>query len=264
MTTPTNHLDDETLSAHLDGITDASAQSHLAGCAACRDRLAAFEAVAAAVGRPAPVLDEAITDRLITTALAAGAVDELAPVVPLRRGRPTGLMWVAGVAAALTLLLGVATAVSRAGRHGTAVASRSAIAPTTVAEATTGGQAFDNAAGAVSGGDLGDQSDPEAVASFARSAMGERPAGDAAAPLAAGATAKSSAAAGAQTTVTTVPASPQCTDQARAEGGPGLGNLVYFATLRWRGEPAEFLAFANRQGYVMARGSCAVLAAPHF
>ena len=133
--------------------------------------------------------------------------------------------------------------------------------------------AFDSAA-TVHGGDIGDQSDAEAVAAYARSALAQgtaresAPQAGAAAPAAGAAapTAKASATAGtsASPATTPVPPTPQCETQARSAGGPNLGTLVYFATLRWRGQPAEFLAFANRQGYVMGRASCAVLAAPRF
>ena len=79
--TPAAHLDDETLSAVLDGeptADDAAARAHLADCAECRTRLAAFTDVAAAVGAPVDVSAAAADarDALIARALDAGVATD--------------------------------------------------------------------------------------------------------------------------------------------------------------------------------------------
>src|SRR5439155_14796228 len=119
-----------------DGFIDASVQSHLSACASCRARLAGLEAAAAAVGNPPLPLDDDTVERLISTALAAAAIDDLAPVLPLQPERQPRLMWLAAAAAAVVLMAGVGAAVTPAGRPSPPKAPLPAPPPTAAAAST--------------------------------------------------------------------------------------------------------------------------------
>jgi hypothetical protein len=140
MTMDASHLDDDAISASLDGaLPDAAGQSHLAGCAVCtarRDELGA--ARSALAGAPVEPVDDLTRRRMVATALEA-----FGPVV---RARP----WyqrpalAGGVAAVLLALF-------------------AAVPFVTGDDSTDGGEQATAALEAAGGeflGDLGDLSDP--------------------------------------------------------------------------------------------------------
>lgn len=123
MTSP--HLDDERLSDLIDGVATPTDVDHVAGCADCRARLAAWEAGLRLVADK-PVAPDAVRDAAVAAALAAAdepeAEPDVAPIVPLTaRRRVRWARAVAGVAAAV-LVVGVAYAAvhgNHSQQHGT-------------------------------------------------------------------------------------------------------------------------------------------------
>lgn len=270
------HLDDERLSAHLDGTpldgTDPAAADHLAGCADCRARLEAFRSVAELVGAPLPPPPAGAVDAAVAAALAAHASPGGSPVVPLstavrRRRTQVGL---AAAAAVVAVVLGVSSLGGGSDdAQDTALSGSSATGP-----------------------DLGDQSDARALADrvrtvvegeFAAGAMSptadSTEAGDAgasgggsaaqseAAPAPEGeAAVTSKRAVAARSSVR--PSGP-CTATARSEYGRGLADLVFEGTLRWEGTPAVVLAYRiegatgalDHRVLVLARDDCRLLVA---
>jgi hypothetical protein len=110
-----NHDDDDLdprdalASAHLDGLTTAEEAARIAADADLRARVAALEAVRAALRAPVPT-DEAARERAISAALAAAAVEPAGATVTdlsavaARRATPSRVLRIVGVAAALVLL----------------------------------------------------------------------------------------------------------------------------------------------------------------
>lgn len=202
------HLDDESLSAAIDG-QDAPATAHLAGCAACRSRSDALDAARRAVGAPLAALPAGLADRAVAAALAAyadqraGAQAGMAAaggaragdggvVVPLRRplegppdsftsAGPAGRQrrrpptWALGVAAALAAVLVAVPLLNRGSEDDAATVATGAVAD----------KATELAAGVViDGGDLGNQSDQLALGSVLTGAVGAGASQYAAAPVA--------------------------------------------------------------------------------
>lgn len=262
------HLDDVSLSAHLDG--DADHGAHLQACAQCRARLAQLEAVTRALASPPAPLSPAARDRLVIAATKAAplpgptggraATGNGAGAVRLvhrrhRRGRWVAVAAVvlAGLAAIPLLSADRSTSGDAAGTAalrqvpersggmtdddaGASGAAESLAAP---APAAGGGPA---AEGPVDGGDLGPHREVAEVARVVRARLDGEAGGWEPGP----------------------PVEARCEQQARADGAPGP--LAYVATLTWRGAPAEALAFrvaGEPRGYllaVMARPGCATLA----
>ena len=189
------HLDDESLSAAIDG-QDAPATTHLAGCAACRARSDALDAARRAVGAPPAALPSGLTDRAVAAALAAYADERAAAqpgmaaaggaragdgaVVPLRRpleGPPDSFTsagsagrrrrrpptWAVGVAAALAAVLVAVPLLNRGADDDAATVASGAVADRTTEQA---------AGVVVDGGDLGEQSDQLALGSVLTGAVG--------------------------------------------------------------------------------------------
>lgn len=261
------HLDDLDLNAHLDGEADHGA--HLEVCVPCQSRLSALHAVAVAVGAPVPALDGSAADGLVARALAA-ETGRLAPseadrtVVQLagRTGRGRAPAWLAAAAVAM-LALAAVPVVLRATKDNAGNASAVKVAEPEGGTTLSSGEVSKDAAGGaelrlgatagsavsegggqpVSGGDLGEQSDPAAVGTRVRDRLEGR---TAEAPTA---------------------ASPvvHCETQAR-QTSPELGALAYVAALRWRGVQAEALVFrvpGNDTIYqleIMAQQDCRRLA----
>lgn len=182
------HLDDEQLSAHLDGVAlDERDQFHLQGCADCAGRRRDLAAASEAVAAPVAPLDAAVVEALVARAVshagpgslpapaAPGAGGGVGTVVNLdarrrTRRRPAGppRAWMTGVAAALVVLAGLATFLqttsSRDDPTTAFTGNEDSAAPAPRAE-TAGGAGPSSAAAAmfdpaVVAGDLGDQDDP--------------------------------------------------------------------------------------------------------
>jgi hypothetical protein len=268
------HLDDELLSAHLDGEAPDAAE-HLAECGACRARMAELESAAALVGGPPPAMDDRARAAALAVAMDAWQEGDTSGTRSGRR--QPWLLAVAAVAAGLV----VSVAVVRHNAHD----HRSTLASDASGSVT--------ATAALDGGDLGDQSDTSALAGVVRGALGgTRPAapalgesGSAAGGSAAGgptadraapfAATSGSPAQGAATTTTAIPSSApvaravrrSCLPTVTQNYGAGLGPLAYTATLRWQGAPAELLAYRLAQPgknltirvFVMAQKDCQLL-----
>lgn len=262
------HLDDERLSAHLDGEDEAAAE-HLAGCPSCRARLDAFGEVAGLVGAPVRPAPAGRMDAAVAAALAgASAPSAVVPLSTARRRRRTQVGLAA--AAVVVLVLGAVSLVGGddAGDNDNAALTSQALGP-----------------------DLGDQSDATALAERVRTAVeGELLAGEAGAMAEdsadasasggsaesgtgsggeAGATAPAQARRAVAARSTPVRRDGPCTATAISEYGRGLGELVFQGTLRWEGTPAVVLAYPiegatgplDHRVLVLARDDCRLLVA---
>src|SRR5258705_6350917 len=114
------HLDDEVLSALLDGEASAAEAGHAERCSECGTRLATLRAAADLVGAPVEIdsarRDEAVR-RALDTALGDNEADNVVPMDRHRRVRPG--MAIAGglVAAAVAALVVIPLATSRSTDH---------------------------------------------------------------------------------------------------------------------------------------------------
>ncbi|PLS76577.1 MAG: hypothetical protein CYG61_01305 [Actinobacteria bacterium] len=288
MTVP--HLDDEQLSAHLDGEAGADAATHLRSCPQCESRLARLEVVSSRLRGPVPLPPDEVREAALVAAReawaagrAGGAAGRGADVVALdgRRRLPRWALPLAAAAAALLVAVPVLSSLGDGNERAE-----------TTATADNGGSAGRDSGevAGTDGGDLGEQSDPAALGLAIRGALpgaaseealaappppglagGESPQ-DGAAPEGAVPTTPQ-VASRAMTGTTTRAAGkpfvdPPCAATARATYGRGLGPLVYAARLRWQGEPAVVLAYrlaeAGAAGLdyrvlVMARDGCRLL-----
>jgi hypothetical protein len=275
------HLDDEQLSALLDG--EPGDRAHVADCPACAARLSALtsarDAVAAAV---VPPLSAAVLEGLIAAAVDAAPAGDPA-IVPLtrrRRLRTPPPAWLVGAAAALLALVGVAGVLrSVSGSDGGSMALTSGArddADESVAanKALPAGEA---GAGAAASGaavaaqdssapafadpevvafDLADQQDPAELAVLLRDVgTASRLSATEAAATAGGGDDVGSSRAPTTSAAPVPPAAPsasgaadraQCRSAAEAAAGDGLGDLLATGRVQWRGQAAEVLVFLLR------------------
>lgn len=250
MTDP--HLDDDALSAHLDGL---DAGPHLAACADCRARLDALAAAAAAIGAPVGLPPESVVDDAVARALDAEA----------RGPRRTVLV---ALAAAVLVVLGV-VGVALVGDEERPSDSDTAALSDDSGEALAAGDAA--AAPADDLGELGDENElrnrvkaviepPPTTTTTVDGAQVQESMGAPAARTASGG--GSVARAG----------DPYCEQAVAKELDRGLGALVYRATLRWNGTPAVAVAYRLERAsgeldhrlYVLTSGSCDLLVAQTF
>jgi hypothetical protein len=279
----TDHLDDDALSAALDGAATAAEMAHLSSCSACQARQASLAAVARAVGAPVPRRSGQQVDEAVAVALAAWSPREtgevaspagiaatpgtarrpptLGPRQPAlegarrRRGAPRWLPAAAGIAAAVVILGGVVALTRNRSASRSTIASQ---APPATAAAS--------APSSASSADLGDQSDPVVVARLVDGAL-SRGAGAAAAAAAPAPSAAVSSVAP-RVAQNQLPPLPACANQARDAVGlaaPPTGSSVlsYVASLRWLGQPGVVVVFsgpAGLSGAVMKTADCSVLA----
>lgn len=219
----TAHLDDETLSALLDGEA-GDAGAHLDACDACRARLDAFRRVADVVGAPPPPVPEAIRERHLA---AARAVHGVPPARSRRWAIAAGL-----AAAAVAAAVAVPLALRDDGRG--EMATRGSAAPEARVEAGAGKAA---AGGPVDLGPLDEASLPAAVRAHLRPESG-------AAALAA-------------------PSAPQPCEASLRDATPGLPGVALAADATWKGTPAVVLVLGSPPGpltaYVMAADGCRIL-----
>jgi predicted anti-sigma-YlaC factor YlaD len=248
MTMP--HIDDETLSALLDGEGEAADAAHLESCPTCRGRRDQLAAAAAAVAEGVPS-DPEVREAHLRAALAVDTV-----VTPLRRPRPSPrLAWLGAAAAALVVVAGGVLAL---GSVGSSSAKRTATAslpasPVTGGPAAAGGSAA--AAPVAAMPDLGDQTDVATLAAVVRADVAGR--------------AKAATVNGQLRTpapVSPCVAGAQAAAEALSPTAVTNPAPVYVATLRWRGQPATVFAFSRAgpatalQIEVMGQGSCVNLA----
>jgi hypothetical protein len=274
---PPPHLDDEDLSALLDGEAgDGRAAAHLAACPSCSARRASLAGARDALrGATVAPLAGAVLDRLVATALEAPA-EAVAPastarVAPIGRGRGRRLSspppaWLVGAVASIAVLAGLAGLL----RSGGGSDDDAGLSDVALRAEESGGDAFDQstaeneAAAAVDPelvtADLGDVADaasltaaldaPDTQAfSAGRTVAGDATSADADEAAEAAPTTGPAAPAGAGGSATAAGAPPdgaraQCRAEAEAAGGGRLGPLQATAVLRWEGRPAEVLVFA--------------------
>jgi len=246
-----SHPDTEALSAFLDGEAP-EVDTHVATCAECRRHLDALRRVRSAVGTPVPPPSPRTRD-----AAVGAAVDAVDKPAPERRRQWTVVVAAGAVAAALL----VGLVVTRAG---------------------TSSKSSKTAAGAVSpnlvrAGDLGDVGDAQGLRAKIEPQL--TPTAAAHAPSKPTPAAGPAAGAGAQsTTDQRVASAARQTEAPRCEGAAralqrGRDLLVYVATARWQGTPADVFGFSPAGApvtgspgrptptrvYVLARSDCHLL-----
>jgi hypothetical protein len=247
------HLDDETLSATIDGYSSAEERAHLDRCAICSQRLERLKEVSRLVGARVPSPPRAVADAAVAAAMAFRQPGEIPvgslPVSHLKRRRLQPLL----AAAALVIVVGagvvaIARATGPSGSSKRAASAQRAGSPAPAASSTTapGLNLGGAAAGASSTGtpvDLGDFSDTAALTTALRQrasqSVDRRPA----------------------SSPQTAPCQPLA---ATAAGVPStsIPNLV--AALRWRGQPATSFVYqrggsAGPVAVVMANQGCGQL-----
>ncbi|MDQ6616185.1 MAG: zf-HC2 domain-containing protein [Actinomycetota bacterium] len=287
MTIP--HLDQEALSAALDGQATAADRAHLDTCPQCREDMAALATVARAVAGPVPPRPQREVDAAIERAVASWSpvapVESLASddggAEPVNWGRPTPsrpagapphrparqgrgshrwLETAAGLAAAVIVVGGVVALSRRTSNHPSSTTSSPALGAGPSRSSPRFGTSY--------GTDLGDQSDPGTVA---RLVVGALPAGSAGAARVPGPEDTSTVPARSATTpADQLPTDqlPAATCEAEARAAVGLtagGSAVvrYFAMLRWRGQPSVVVVLAKPgglAGVIMRTADCSVLA----
>lgn len=244
MTEP--HLDDQTLSATIDG---ESWPDHLAGCPDCmarRRRLAEAAARIAAPVTPAP-------DTVREQALRAAA----AVVTPRRSPSPGRIL---AVAAAIVLVLGLGV---------TPLLFRGGSRP-----AETASPPIDDKAATVAGPDLGVVDDAPTLDMRLRAALGPSVPSQAS-PAAPGDQAETQAqddrvSGGEFSSAAGAPGGQPCEKQARRAGAKGAA-LVLSASLTWQGQPAYVFVLSDpgaerlsRRAVVLSRSGCSILVVQSF
>ena len=244
---PDLHLDDELLSAVLDGEADVEQSAHVDACDACRARLGALRDASVLVATPVPPADAGRRDAAIAAALAAAEADT---VVPLRRRRtiPTWL----GAAAAVVVAVGAISLIANrggdddgSGGFDTAAGGDDATSNTMADEDLSTALAAPTPV--VDGGDLGEVDATTLQATIEGSFGAQREA------VASSPSEEAGAAADGQAPV-------PCEQEVR-DGSPDLGALVYRATGTLEGTPVVVLAFdvpPDRWVYVLTADGCAI------
>jgi hypothetical protein len=257
-----NHLDDEVLSAVLDGEASAEESAHADSCAACSTRLAALRDASLLVRTPVPPADPARREVTIARALDAATAE----IVPLRRRR-TPPAWLAA-AAAIVVAIGALSLLQAAGDDDDSRGATTAAGDTRDADdslTTLAQSELFAAAGPIDGGDLGEIDDDalratiDGAVSAARTTADDTGGGGSGGSDAASgqSTADASPAAGATSAATAaVPCETKVHDD-----NPQLGSLAYHAAGTRDGEAVVVLAFDvgdRRWIYVVATDECAV------
>lgn len=245
-----DHLDDEAISAVLDGEATADEVAHVDACATCAARLGELRDAALIVRTPVDPPSDAERDAAIAAALAPAT----ATVTPIRRR--VAPRWVGAAAAALAVLAGIGVLAS-------AQRDRDETKQTSAADSAAGGttsraapapEASTFMTAVYDGGDLGDI-DVRNLRTTIESALSPSRSSAAQAAGSAGSGTTNDAAA-----TTTAPPTPACEDTVRS-GNPDLGPLLYRATGHLDGEAVEVFAFDagdKRWIYVVAARDCAI------
>jgi hypothetical protein len=247
------HLDDDQLTALLDGEGAEADRAHLAGCDRCGERAGALRAAAALVAAPPAPPPEGARDAAVAAALAAADRPVVSIPRPARRRPPA---WLLPAAAVVALVALVAVVVPRWGQgtddEGGDSEDRAALS---AGDDSGSGDAQDSAEGGApaaetpplsrtSGGDLGALDEEADLVGRIDEAQGSQFALQEDRQGGAG----------------------PCDAPVRARE-PGLEDLVLRATATWRGTPAEVLAYAPEgassptRAVVVAVDGCTTLAA---
>lgn len=172
-----DHLDDDALSATLDGEATPAEAAHAGECPTCRARLDVFRAAANAVGSAVGPVDAARREDAIAAALAAVPAS-----TESRRGRPP--TWLYAVAAAVVALAALVPLLTR-GDDGADTASRATSKAAAPAPESTGQADASTLAApptAVDAGDLGTVGPGDALRDVVVPALAPTPAPEVAAP----------------------------------------------------------------------------------
>lgn len=127
-----SHLDDDRLSALVDGVAEPEDAAHAASCLECGARLAAWQAVVSRVAADPVVPDDGRLDQAVAAALDAGTDGSVTDLSEVRRRRGLRPPAAAGVAAALVLLAGLNFGLAQIGsgsNHHNSTTSAGAAAP---------------------------------------------------------------------------------------------------------------------------------------
>jgi hypothetical protein len=140
MTDPEPPIDDDVVSAVLDGEATPDERALVEGSAAGRRRLAELRAVATQLGEPVDPLPLASIDRLVGRALDAGPQPVHREVAPLHRARPAR-RWGAAVAAAVLVAGGIVAVARGVGSGSSSDSASSASDVTAMADAESADRA---------------------------------------------------------------------------------------------------------------------------
>jgi hypothetical protein len=278
---PTTHLDDDRLSALLDGEATADDVQHADGCPECRTRVDAWRAVTGKVAaQPGPVAAQ--RHAAVEAALAAtepAVTSSPGGTIPFagHRRRPAAFSWprVAAAVAAVVVLAGIGVSVSRLEGGGPGAASTAAGgthppagSPAARAESPSQGSASLVPTAGVA---LGSYQDPDGVVAALRDLLGSPSAAPSAPAGSASGSAPGSSAGSAPGSVPgstsgsasgPPPAATAGTSQCLTEAATGAKVApqslpVLDATLTYRGSPARAYVFA-----VAGRHTVAVVGEP--
>lgn len=236
-----DHLDDEAISAHLDGEATPEEAAHVDGCETCTARLAELRAASEAIGSPVDLVF-ADRDAAVAAALSAAPASNVVPLAGRRRQAPP--QWLA-VAAALLVVVALVPLLGSLGGGGDDDSAETAA----TGEAADDTMAFDAdasggseaAMGPVDGGNVGEvdvagvrQLVEEAVAPPSAALRSDEAQEEESGEGAGGAIESAAPATDA------VPA--PCEDASRADF-PEMGALRYRALGTYEGEEVSVLAF---------------------
>jgi hypothetical protein len=272
---PTAHLDDDRLSALLDGEATADDVQHADGCPECRRRVAAWRAVTTKLAvQPGP----AAARRHAAVEAALAAIEPAVTPLPDRptplaghRRRRVAFSWprFAAAVAAVVVVAGIAVAISHLGGGGAGPASTAAGvtrppagSPAAPASATPS----QNSSSVVptAGVALGSYQDPGGVVAAVRDRLGST----------SGAASSSGPTPGPPPAAAPVPAPvaaavpPPCLTQAASGAKVAPQSVpVLDATLTYRGSPARAYVFAHAGRHTVAvvgEPGCGLLAVGSF
>jgi len=231
---PDRHLDDEQLSALLDGLAQPDDVAHAGSCTECSARVAAWRDAVRLVAVPPADPPLVTREAAIRAALSAGseATASTGTVTPIRRSWRRSVAdhgrGVAAAAAALLVVAGLSTAVAvDSSSHGSSKSTASVAKPTTAGASSPSGARVPGASAApASGVNLGAMADASSVAAALRAEVN---ASSAPGPSGAASTSEHSLAV-------------SCETQA-AEAAGATGSPVVQANLTYQGTPAEAYVF---------------------
>jgi hypothetical protein len=276
---PGSHLDDEQLSLVIDGLGDPETLAHLEQCTECGARAARWRQVRNLVAAPPAAAPGNQRDAAIRAALEVFA-DRTERTEPAEMIGPAGVRrhrikeWrpVAGVAAALLVVAGLAFGISQSGPdHSAATASRSSA----VSKAAAGGSASESQqspaalpAAAPPAVALGSFSDMAALRSVLWSRIEALPAGASASGSASASGPASAPTFGSASGISTEPAALRCLAAAsHAAALTPAAAPELDATLTYAGTPAVVYVYqapASHVAVVLSDPSCQVLAKGSF
>jgi hypothetical protein len=249
------HLDDEALSAALDGYASNNEQAHIEACPACRQQLEALREVSERIAAPVAPPPAHVVSKALASAVAAGP--GTAGAGRLHRQVPRLRTLVAAAAAVIVVAAGVVTIVRSSRSTSSAKASssgRAASAPSPPSTVAASGQASAQGTAGTAAGSLpvplgsaaaglGAYSDPATLASVLRRLVAE----------------------GSQAFAAGRSEPPPCQPAAAAAVQlPATTTPRLIASLQWRGQTAAVFVYdrggsIGRVAVILSNPGCAVL-----